>query len=135
METDILLIEDLPGDTRLTTEAFERREMPVRLHHAWDGTEAMEFLKREGRFETAPRPKLILLDLHLPGLSGEEVLAQIKHDQKLKVIPTIILTTCDAPVDVSTCYKLGASCYLQKPMDWDQLEHLMKCIAKFWLRK
>jgi two-component system, chemotaxis family, response regulator Rcp1 len=109
-DIEILLIEDLPGDTRLTTEAFESREMPVRLHHAWDGAEAMDFLKREGRFENAPRPKLILLDLHLPGMSGEEVLAQIKDNRNLKAIPTIILTTSDAPADVWACYKLGANC-------------------------
>jgi two-component system, chemotaxis family, response regulator Rcp1 len=139
METDsyneILLIEDRPGDIRLTKEAFELREMPVRLHHVWDGPEAMEFLKCEGRFEDAPRPMLIVLDLHLPGMSGEEVLARIKDDPDLKVIPTIVLTTSESPADVMACYKLGANCFLQKPVDWDQFEHLVKCIAGFWLKK
>jgi chemotaxis family two-component system response regulator Rcp1 len=95
----------------------------------------MEFLKREGRFENAPRPQLILLDLHLPGMSGEEILTQIKDDSSLRVIPTIIFTTSVSPTDVSVCYKLGASCYLQKPVDWDQFEHLITCIAGFWLNK
>jgi two-component system, chemotaxis family, response regulator Rcp1 len=132
---EVLLIEDRPGDVRLTMEAFHHQGKPIQLHHAWDGVEALHFLKREGNFENAPRPDLIILDLHLPGMRGDEVLASVKGDPRLKTIPIIIFTTSDSTAEISACYALGANCYLQKPVNWDEYEHLVTCIATFWLRQ
>jgi chemotaxis family two-component system response regulator Rcp1 len=131
----ILLVEDRPGDTRLTTEAFHHHGKPLQLNHAWDGAEALDFLKRNGRFGDAPRPDLILLDLDLAGMRGTEVLAGIKGDPHLSTIPTIIFTTSDSPADILACYKLRANCYLQKPANWDDFEFLVTCIGRFWLSR
>jgi two-component system, chemotaxis family, response regulator Rcp1 len=134
-QVEILLVEDRPGDIRLTREAFHHRGKPLKLHHAWDGAEAMEFLKREGEFEDAPRPDLILLDLNIPEMDGRQVLARIKRDPYLKAIPTIILTTSDSAADILLCYKLHANCYLQKPTDWDEFDYLATSIDRFWLSR
>jgi chemotaxis family two-component system response regulator Rcp1 len=131
----ILLVEDRPGDTRLTKEAFHHRGKPLQLHHAWDGVEAMDFLKRKGSFEDAPRPDLILLDLDIPEMDGREVLARVKGDPNLMAIPTIILTTSDSAADILLCYKLHANCYLQKPANWDEFDYLVTSIDRFWLTK
>jgi chemotaxis family two-component system response regulator Rcp1 len=135
MTIDVLLVEDSPGDVRLTQEAFRDSGKPVRLHLASDGIEAMAFLRREGTYSNAPRPDLILLDLNLPKMDGREVLALIKKDASLKVIPTIVLTTSDAEADVLISYQLQANCYLRKPAHWDAFDNLMKSINAFWLTR
>ncbi len=129
----VLLIEDSPGDVRLTQEAFRSANPTIHLHVASDGAEAMAFLKHQGAHSEAPRPDLILLDLNLPKVDGREVLAQIKKDEGLKTIPTIILTTSDAEVDIAKSYQLQANCYLNKPVQLDQFENLVKSINAFWL--
>jgi two-component system, chemotaxis family, response regulator Rcp1 len=132
---DVLLVEDSPGDVRLTKEAFREGNGAVRLHVAVAGVEAMSFLRREGAHAAAPRPHIILLDLNLPKMDGREVLAKIKVDDSLKTIPTIILTTSDTEEDVAKSYELQANCYLCKPVQFDEFESLMKGIKDFWLLK
>jgi two-component system, chemotaxis family, response regulator Rcp1 len=131
---EVLLVEDSPGDVRLTQEAFRNANPIVHLHVSTDGTEAMAFLRRQGTHSDAPRPDLILLDLNLPKMDGREVLAHIKQDIDLKTIPTIILTTSDDEVDIVKSYKLQANCYLNKPVQLDQFDSLVKSINDFWLR-
>ncbi len=133
MPIEVLLVEDSPGDVRLTQEAFRDSGKPVRLHLASDGIEAMAFLKREGTHGSAPRPDLILLDLNLPKMDGRQVLALIKKDQGLRTIPTIILTTSDDEADVLISYQLQANCYLRKPAHWDAFDTLVRSINAFWL--
>jgi chemotaxis family two-component system response regulator Rcp1 len=135
MTIEVLLVEDSPGDVRLTQEAFRDSGKPVRLHLASDGVEAMAFLRGEGVYANAPRPDLILLDLNLPRMDGREVLAEIKRDQSLKTIPTIILTTSDDESDVMISYKLQANCYLRKPAHWDAFDNLVRSINAFWLTR
>jgi chemotaxis family two-component system response regulator Rcp1 len=135
MPIEILLIEDSPGDVRLTQEAFREANRFIHLHVASDGVEAMEFLRHEGTHVDAPRPDLILLDLNLPRMDGREVLAQIKDDAYLKTIPTVILTTSDAEADIVKSYQLQANCYLSKPVQLDAFESLVKSINDFWLTK
>ena len=135
MSIEVLLVEDSPGDVRLTQEAFRDCGKPVRLHLAADGIEAMAFLRREGIHANAPRPDLILLDLNLPKMDGREVLALIKRDPSLKIIPTIILTTSDDEADVMISYQLQANCYLRKPAQWDAFDGLVRSINAFWLTK
>ena len=132
---EVLLIEDSPGDVRLTREAFREANMSVRLHVASDGVEAMAFLRQEGDHVDAPRPDFILLDLNLPKMDGREVLAQIKGDDILKTIPTVILTTSDAEADIARSYQLQANAYLSKPVQLDAFESLIKSISDFWLTK
>jgi two-component system, chemotaxis family, response regulator Rcp1 len=132
---EVLLVEDSPGDARLTEEAFRAGDRPIRLHVASDGVEAMAFLRREGDHVHAPRPDIILLDLNLPKMDGREVLAQIKKDDGLKMIPTVILTTSDAGADVLISYKLQANCYLKKPAHWDSFDKLVRNRNTFWLSK
>jgi chemotaxis family two-component system response regulator Rcp1 len=132
---EVLLVEDSPGDVRLTQEAFRDSGKPVRLHLASDGVEAKAFLQRQGIYTDAPRPDLILLDLNLPKMDGREVLALIKKDQSLKIIPTIILTTSDDEADVLISYQLQANCYLRKPAHWDAFDNLVSSINAFWLTK
>jgi chemotaxis family two-component system response regulator Rcp1 len=135
MTIEVLLVEDSPGDVRLTQEAFRDTGKAVHLHLAADGIEAMAFLRREGIHANAPRPDLILLDLNLPKMDGREVLALIKKDQNLRIIPTIILTTSDAEADVLISYQLQANCYLRKPAHWDAFDDLVRSINAFWLMK
>src|SRR6202046_653838 len=135
MPIEVLLVEDSPGDVRLTQEAFRDANSAVHLHVASDGIEAMAFLRREGIHSQAPRPDLILLDLNLPKMDGREVLAHIKDDAKLKTIPTVILTTSDAEADIVKSYQLQANCYLSKPVQLDAFETLVKSINDFWLTK
>src|SRR6204780_692404 len=134
MPMEVLLVEDSPGDVRLTQEAFRDANPSIRLHVATDGVEAMTFLRREGIHADAPRPDFILLDLNLPKMDGREVLAHIKEDDDLKTIPTIILTTSDAEADILRSYQLQANCYLNKPVQLDAFEALVKSINDFWLR-
>jgi chemotaxis family two-component system response regulator Rcp1 len=131
----VLLVEDSPGDVRLTQEAFREANPSVVLHVATDGVEAMAFLRREGAHFNAPRPDLILLDLNLPKMDGREVLALIKEDEGLKTIPTVILTTSDAEADIVKSYELRANCYLSKPVQLEAFEDLVKSINDFWLKK
>jgi CheY-like chemotaxis protein len=135
MHRDVLLVEDSPGDVRLTREAFRNVNMSVHLHVAIDGVDAMAFLRREGAHANAPRPDFILLDLNLPKMDGREVLARIKKDDSLKTIPTVILTTSEAEADVANSYRLQANCYLNKPVRFDAFESLVKSINDFWLTK
>jgi chemotaxis family two-component system response regulator Rcp1 len=132
---NVLLVEDSPGDARLTREAFRETNRAVGLHVAADGVEAMAFLRREGVHTSAPRPDLVLLDLNLPKMSGHEVLARIKANHELRSIPTIILTTSVIDEDVATSYKLQANCHLSKPVDLEDFETLVKSINDFWLGK
>jgi CheY-like chemotaxis protein len=132
---EVLLVEDSPGDVRLTQEALREANRAVHLHVAEDGVEAMAFLRREGPHARARRPDLILLDLNLPRMDGREVLALIKEDEALKTIPTIILTTSAAAADIMTSYQLQANCYLTKPVQLDDFEAVVKSINDFWLTK
>lgn len=132
---EVLLVEDSPGDVRLTQEAFREINKAVRLHVARDGVEAMALLRREGAHRDTPRPDLILLDLNLPRMDGREVLARIKQDEALKSIPTIILTSSEAPLDIARSYQLHANCYLSKPVRLAEFESLVSCINDFWLTK
>ena len=132
---DVLLVEDSPGDVRLTQEALREANRAVRLHVAVDGVDAMDFLRHEGRHLRAPRPDLILLDLNLPKMDGREVLAQIKADDRLRTIPTIILTTSEAEADITKSYQLRANCFLTKPVELGAFESLVKSINDFWLTK
>ncbi len=135
MPTDVLLVEDSPGDVRLTQEAFRSTNKSVHLHVTTDGVEAMTFLNQRGAGDGAPRPDLILLDLNLPKMDGREVLARIKADESLKMIPTVILTTSEAEEDVAKSYQLQANCYLSKPVQLEAFENLVKGISDFWLTK
>src|SRR6202034_156581 len=135
MPIEVLLVEDSPGDVRLTQEAFREANRSINLHIASDGVEAMAFLKREGANANAPRPDLILLDLNLPRMDGREVLAEIKSDPNLKTIPTIILTTSESEADIVKSYQLQANCYLSKPVQLNAFENLVRSVGDFWLTK
>ena len=135
MPIEVLLVEDSPGDVRLTREAFQDANPEINLHVASDGVEAMAFLRRSGKHRDAPMPDLILLDLNLPKMDGREVLLQIKEDERLKVIPTVILTTSESETDIAKSYQLQANCYLSKPVQLDAFEDVVKSINDFWLAK
>jgi CheY-like chemotaxis protein len=135
MPIEVLLVEDSPGDVRLTQEAFRDANSTIHLSVASDGVEAMAFLKHTGKYANSPRPDLILLDLNLPKMDGREVLAHIKENDDLKTIPTVILTTSDAESDIVKSYQLQANCYLTKPVQLDAFEALVKSINDFWLTK
>ena len=130
---EVLLVEDSPGDVRLTREAFKDAKMHINLHVAADGEEAMVFLKREGDSGNAPRPDLILLDLNLPKKDGREVLEEIKGDPTLKSIPVVILTTSASEEDILRSYRLHANCYITKPVDLEGFLKVVKSIDNFWL--
>jgi two-component system, chemotaxis family, response regulator Rcp1 len=132
---EVLLVEDSPGDVRLTKEVFREANRDIHLHVASDGLEAMAFLRRQGAHADAPRPDLILLDLNLPKMDGREVLAQVKNDESLKTIPTVILTTSHSQADIVKSYQLQANCYLSKPVQLEAFESLVKSINDFWLTK
>jgi chemotaxis family two-component system response regulator Rcp1 len=135
MPIEVLLVEDSPGDVRLTQEAFRDANKSMRLHVASDGVEAMAFLRHQGAHMSAPRPDLILLDLNLPKMDGRQVLVHIKQDDSLRIIPVVILTTSEAEADILKSYELQANCYLSKPMQLDAFESLVKSINDFWLTK
>ena len=135
MPIQVLLVEDSPGDVRLTQEAFREANVAIQVHIASDGVEAMEFLRQQGRHAQSPRPDLILLDLNLPRMDGREVLAAIKADDELKSIPTVILTTSEAEADIVRSYRLQANSYLTKPVQLDAFEGLVKSINDFWLTR
>jgi len=130
---EILLVEDNPGDVRLTMEALKEGKVINNLTVVADGQEAMDFLQRAGTFEDAPRPDLILLDLNLPRKDGREVLEEIKSHKDLKRIPVVVLTTSQAEQDIVKSYDLGVNCYITKPVDLDQFINVVKSIEQFWL--
>ena len=130
---EILLVEDNPGDVRLTQEALRDARMRNTLHIAADGVEAIAFLRRQGKFGQAPRPDLILLDLNLPRKGGREVLQEIKEDEQLKHIPVVILTTSQAEQDILATYRLRANAYVTKPVDLEQFLKVVQSIEQFWL--
>ncbi len=130
---EILLVEDNPGDVRLTQEALKDYKMFSSLHVVYDGEEAMAFLRKEEKYKDVPRPDLILLDLNLPKKSGREVLAEIKADEKLKTIPVVVLTTSQSEDDISKAYNLNANCFISKPVDLDQFMKVVQSIETFWL--
>lgn len=130
---NILLVEDSPADVRLTQEALKEEKMHIILHVVGDGVEAMQFLHRQGKFQNAARPDVILLDLNLPKKDGREVLKEIKSDDVLKTIPIVILTVSKAEEDVLKTYHLHANCFITKPLDLDQFSHVVKSIKEFWL--
>ena len=130
---EILLVEDNPGDVRLTVEVLKDVKVHNKLHVARDGMEAMAFLRREGKYADAPHPDLILLDLNLPKKDGCEVLAEIKEDPTLKRIPVVVLTGSKAGEDILKTYDLHANCYISKPIDLEQFVMVVKSIEDFWL--
>jgi len=130
---EILLVEDNAADVRLTEEALREGKVRNNLHVARDGMEALEFLRRQGKYAKATRPDLILLDLNLPRRDGREVLAEIKDDPSLKMIPVVVLTTSSAEADILKSYKLHANCYITKPVDLEQFVSVVKSIDDFWL--
>jgi CheY-like chemotaxis protein len=130
---EILLVEDNPGDVRLTIEALKEGKVHNKLTVARDGVEAVDFLRRQGRFTDASRPDLILLDLNLPRKDGREVLAEIKEDPVLRRIPVVVLTTSKAEEDIVRTYDLHANCYITKPVDLEQFISVVRSIDDFWL--
>ncbi|RZH66363.1 response regulator [Natrinema altunense] len=128
----ILLVEDNPGDVRLTKEAFKQGRIENDLYVVSDGTEALDFLGRQGPYADVPRPDLILLDLNLPGKDGEEVLEELKADPALRSIPVIVLTSSRAEEDVVKSYELHANAYLTKPVDPDEFIETVRAFEKFW---
>ncbi|HLD36955.1 MAG TPA: response regulator [Planctomycetota bacterium] len=130
---EVLLVEDSPADVRLTKEALKEEKLHVNLNVVNDGVEAMEFLRRTGKFAQAVRPDLILLDLNLPKKDGREVLKEIKQDEKLRSIPVVILTTSKAEEDIVKSYNQYANCYITKPLDLSQFSTVVKSINDFWL--
>jgi two-component system response regulator len=130
---EILLVEDSPSDTDLTVAALSAAKVANRLSVVEDGVQAMEFLRRQGVYAQAPRPDLILLDLNLPRKDGREVLAELKADNSLRAIPVVVLTTSQAEKDVLQAYTLQASCYVTKPVDFQQFLEVVKAVEGFWL--
>ena len=130
---EVLLVEDSPGDVRLTREALKDAKVHISLHVASDGIEAMAFLEREGPNVGAPRPDLILLDLNLPRKDGRQVLKEIKESPTLRSIPVVILTTSSSEADVLQSYHLHANCYISKPVDLDGFLKVVQSIDNFWL--
>lgn len=129
---DILIVEDNPGDARLIKEVLHSNKNVFRLHLVEDGVEAMDFLRKKDKFINFPTPDLILLDLNLPKMDGREVLAEIKTDENLRLIPVVIMTTSQAEEDILKAYSLHANCYITKPLELDQFVNTIKSIIDFW---
>ncbi|TAN42289.1 MAG: response regulator [Nitrospirae bacterium] len=130
---EILLVEDSPGDVRLTEECMKEAKVKNILHVVNDGVEALDFLRKKGKYANAAKPDLILLDLNLPKKDGREVLAEIKSDENLKRIPIVVLTTSKAEEDILKTYDLHANCYIVKPIDLQQFLQVVRAIENFWL--
>jgi chemotaxis family two-component system response regulator Rcp1 len=130
---EILMVENNPGDIRLTIETLKEGKVHSRLHSVGDGEEALAFLRHQDQYDQAPRPDLILLDLNLPRKTGQEVLAEIKTDPDLRRIPVVALTTSEAEVDILKTYDLHANCYIIKPVDLDSFMEVVRSIEDFWL--
>ncbi len=128
----ILLVEDNPGDARLTEEALREAKVRNTLNHVENGIEALAFLRREGKYADAPRPDLVFLDLNLPRMGGREVLREIKNDPDLKRIPVVILTSSGAEQDILSTYQLHANCYITKPVDMQGFLTVVKSVENFW---
>jgi CheY-like chemotaxis protein len=131
---EVLLVEDNPGDVRLTQEALKEGRIINHLNVVRDGVEATDYLWRRGKYTNAPRPDLILLDLNLPRKNGSEVLHEIKSDPSLRRIPVMVLTTSKAEQDLHNAYDLHANCYIAKPVDLDQFLNVVRSIEHFWLK-
>ncbi len=131
---NILLVEDNPGDVRLTQEAFKEGKKKVNLEVVMDGIEALRYLRKEDEYSDRPTPDLILLDLNLPKWDGRQVLKAIKSDQKLRSIPVLILTTSNAEQDIINSYDLHANCFINKPVDFDSFFSIIQQIESFWLK-
>jgi CheY-like chemotaxis protein len=130
---EILLVDDNPGDVRLTREALREAKIANKLTVAMDGMEAMKMLHHHPPHEQCPRPDLILLDLNLPGMDGREILSHIKEDPELKIIPVVVLTSSSAESDVQKSYDLHANCYIVKPVNFDRLMEVVQMVEGFWL--
>jgi chemotaxis family two-component system response regulator Rcp1 len=133
-DIQILLVEDNPGDVRLTQEALRGAKVANELHVVGDGDEAIEFLRQEGRYVEAPRPDIVLLDLNLPRVDGGEVLAEIKADPDLSRIPIIVLTSSSAEADIQQAYGLHANCFISKPVDFTEFIAAVRSLEGFWLK-
>ncbi|HEY1181503.1 MAG TPA: response regulator [Rhodocyclaceae bacterium] len=129
---EVLLVEDDPGDVILTQEGLRASKLHINLHVVDNGEKALAFLHRTPPYEDAPRPGLIILDLNLPRVNGMEVLKEIKTNEDLQTIPTVILTTSRAEEDVVRSYKLGANCYVSKPLNLDEFVKVVGSIESFW---
>ncbi len=130
---DILMVEDNPGDARLTIEALKDSRINNELYHAKDGAEGMAFLRKEGEYADAPRPDIILLDINLPKKNGHEVLKEIKENKDLRTIPVVMLTTSEAEQDIIKAYEQHANCYISKPVDLSKFIQIARHIEDFWL--
>jgi CheY-like chemotaxis protein len=129
----ILMVEDDPGDVRLTREALKSKKMLTTMYDVPNGVEAMAFLRKEGAYADMARPDLILLDLNMPRMDGREVLAELQNDAQLKRIPVIVLTTSQGQEDILAAYDMNANCYITKPVDWKQFIKVVEQIEEFWL--
>jgi CheY-like chemotaxis protein len=129
---DILLVEDNPGDARLTREALAHSSLPSTLYDVRDGEQAMAFLRRQGPYASAPTPRLVLLDLNLPRFGGREVLEDMKRDPALQHIPVVVLTSSEADEDILRSYRLHANCFITKPTDLEDLSRVLEGIGQFW---
>ena len=129
---ELLLVEDNPGDVRLLQECLKESDVDVNLNVATDGVTALRYLRREPDYSQATRPDVILLDLNLPGKDGREVLAEIKRDEQLAAIPTIVLTTSESAKDIAACYKLKANCYVKKPVHFEEFVDTVRELQRFW---
>ncbi len=130
---EILLVEDSPHDVRLTREALKESKLAINLHVVQDGVDALQFLHKEGKYASSPRPDLIILDLNLPKKTGHEVLGQVKTMEKFATIPVVVLTASHADEDVLKSYKLHANCYIVKPLDVDKFFKIVQSIEDFWI--
>jgi len=131
---NILLVEDNPADIRLVKEAFKESDLHVKLHVIEEGTNTIKFIHKQETYENVPSPDLILLDLNMPKTDGHVVIANLKNDETIKIIPIIVFSSSSSEKDIYESYRLGANCYLTKPTDFDGYIKLMKLIEDFWLR-
>ncbi len=130
---DILLVEDNPGDVRLTQEAFRESKLTIKLNVVMDGEDALNYLFRRPPYENATRPDMILLDLNIPKKDGREVLEEIKQDDSLRYVPVVVLTTSNAEQDIVKTYNLKVNAYINKPVDFDRFFDIVQKIETFWL--
>lgn len=131
-EIEILLVEDNPGDVKLTEKAFENANLLNNLHVVMDGQSAVDFLYQRGEYEDKPRPDLVLLDLNLPKLNGDEVLERIKEDEELRRVPVVMLTSSEAEEDIISTYNLHANAYMNKPVEFSGFIDVVKKVEGFW---
>jgi two-component system, chemotaxis family, response regulator Rcp1 len=129
----ILLVEDNPGDVRLTQEALKEAKFRNTVHVVGDGIEALAYLRQQGKYSAATRPHLVMLDLNMPRMDGREVLEAIKKDPDLRRIPVVVLTSSEAETDIARAYELHANCYVTKPVDIDHFLQVVKSIEEFWV--